>query len=281
MESQHSFHLLGLSKLFGCHKTFAQAVEEQNTKVVRYPRVHGLPRKYVYGKVPGKPVLTQELHPEGRPWPSVEPEQNPVLIREHIAICSHEMGSKGGLCEMCRKLNNPQRLDFLVRLYQDGSSLDTAGFNVGYAVEKSELKQSATSIYLKQLSVLGLVRRVRDGRVVNYVPDPSRAAPQIREVAELLRQRWLKNPEDLSFVPVFRVMMGPFRSQVVRMLAAGESGTVEYLCERFCKKPQELMRALEWAVRGGLLSLTSEDRDGVYGYIAPADPIARRIIELS
>jgi len=262
-------------------KSFDQVIEEQNTKTVWYPRVWGLPKKYTYGKVPGEPIVKVERHPEGESWPTCASEQDPDVIGGHIAICSHEEGSHGGLCEMCRKLNNPQRRAFLVRLYNDGRSLDLAGFNVGEAVDKSDLNQPATSEYLRQLSDLGLIRRERHGRTVSYIPDPSGAAPWVREVAEMMRERWKADPENEAFVPVFRVMMGPFRSRIVRLLAAGGCGGVEALAERFEKKSSDLIRELEWAVKGGILDLNSEDADGVYEYRTPADPIARRIIELS
>ena len=40
-------------------------------------------------------------------------------------------------------------------------------------------------------------------------------------------------------------------------------------------------RDLKPAVEGGLLSVSAEGPDGTYAYIPPADPIARRIVELS
>ena len=40
-------------------------------------------------------------------------------------------------------------------------------------------------------------------------------------------------------------------------------------------------RDLKSAVEGGLLSVSAEGPGGIYTYIPPADPIARRIVELS
>lgn len=262
-------------------KTFDETVEAQNTRTVWYPRVHGFPRKYVYGKIPGEPLVKRERHPDGIPWPAVRSESDPDVIREHIAICSREKGSCGGLCELCRKLNNPQRMALLVRLYKDCRPLDMSGFNVGEAVDKSNVNHSATSLYLKHLAVLGLVRRERHGRIVTYIPEIVSPNPHVREIAGMIRGRWRNDPSDEAFVPIFRVMMGSFRSRVVRMLAAGGCGEVESLCECFEKKPNELLCDLDWAVRGGVLDLTSQDSTGVYRYRTPADPIARRIIELS
>jgi len=178
-------------------------------------------------------------------------------------------------------LDNKQRRAFLVRLYNDGRPFDMAGFNVGEAVDKSDLNQPATSQYLKQLSTLGLVRRERHGRIVSYIPDVRSTTPYIKEIGEMMRDRWRADPTDELFVPIFHIMMGPFRARVVRLVASGECGSVEALAERFKRKPADLIRHLEWAVKGGVLDLDSEDPAGVYRYITPADPIARRIIELS
>jgi len=262
-------------------KTFADRVEEMNTTKKTFFRVHGPSSVYVYGKRPGEPILKHELHPEGIPWPRCEPERDADIISGHFAKCSLEKGSHGGLCELCKKLNNPKRMDFLVRLYNDGRPLDQAGFNVGMAEDKSELNLSATSVYLKQLAVLGLIRRERNGRIVTYVPEVCSASLCVNEIARMMRARWRLNPKDDAFVPIFRVMMGPFRSKVVRRIAAGGPCTVEALSTLFNKKPADLIRELEWAVKGGLLDLDSEDPSGTYRYITPADPIARRIVELS
>jgi len=262
-------------------KTFDEVVEGQNTKKVSFFRVHGWSPVYTYGKRPGEPLVKHERHPEGIAWPSVAPEEDPAVIGDHIAICSREKGSGGGLCELCQKLDNPERRAFLVRLYKDGRTPEQAGFNVGEAVDKSKLKQPATSQYLRQLSALGLIRRERHGRIVSYCPEVCGATPCVRDIAEMMRERWRRDATDEAFVPIFHVMMGPFRACVVRWIAAGGCGAVESLAERYGKKPSDVIRLLDWAVKGGVLELSSEDSEGVYRYITPADPIARRIVELS
>jgi len=262
-------------------KTFLERVEEMNTEKKTFFRVHGSSPVYVYGKRPGEPLLKHAFHPEGISCPRCEPELDVDIIRGHFAKCSQEKGSCGGLCELCKKLNNPKRMEFLVRLYNDGRPLDQAGFNVGTAEDKSELNLSATSVYLKQLAMLGLIRRERNGRIVNYVPEVCSASSCVREIAEMMRARWRANPTDTSFVPIFRVMMGPFRAKVVRQIAAVGPRTVEDLAAQFDKKTADLIRELEWAVKGGLLELDSQDSEGTYRYVVPADQIARRIVELS
>ena len=262
-------------------KNLEQVIEEQNTRTVWYPRVWSLPRKYVYGKYPDKPVVEHDWHPEGQQYPKCRNETNPAIIQRHIAICRETEGSHGGLCEMCRKLNNPNRLDFLIRLYRDFDMPDSAGFNVNGAQEGSKLNQPATSEYLRQLADLRLVRRERSGRQVIYRPDFSRAEIPVAEIAAMIAERVRGRSDDISFGPIFRVLMGSVRSRVVRHIASGESGGVEFLCERFGVRESDLHRALQPAIDADVLSLDVKCLDGTYRYITPADPIARRMVELS
>ena len=263
-------------------KSFAQRAEELGTKVVYYPRL-GLPRKYVYGKHPDEPYLpdTRKTEVPLRTYRTIEDRMKDSLVREHIAICSREKGSGGGLCEMCRKLSNPKRFDFLVRLYKDRQEMRFAGFNVGDAQDGSGLLQPATSQYLRQLADLGLVRRRRHGRLVHYYPDFSAASPCVKEVANMMRVRLLSGSKDSSYTEVFPVLASAFRSVVVRYIAAGGDGSVVSLGLIHGKRPSEIIRLLEPAVTRLLLELDSEDENGTYRYIPPEDEIARRIVELS
>ena len=263
-------------------KSIEQIIEEQNTRTVWYPRVHGLPRKYVYGKRPGEPFMRHAFHPEGDDRPFCASETDPAKIARHSAICLSEDGSHGELCEMCRRLNNPKRFDLLVRLYRDDRKRELSGMNVSDAVENSRVNQSATSEYLKQLADLGLVRRERIGRRVFYSADFSSANPWVAEIARMIRLRLLSGSDDFSYAPIFRVMMGSFRSRVIRHVAAGGCGGVEFLRNTFdIQHFGDLKRSLRPAVDAHILDLDSDDPDGKYSYVTPSDPIARRIVELS
>lgn len=262
-------------------KSIEQVIEEQNTRSVWYPRVWSLPRRYVYGKVPGEPVADFTWRQEKKPKPRCRPETDERIIREHSAECSRQPGSRGGLCAMCKLLNNPKRMDFLVRLYRNSLSLNDSCLNVGNAQDGSGLFLAATSTYLRQLADIGLVRRERSGRLVNYYPDFTRAAEEVQEIAALIMHRLRKEDGNMSFAPVFRVMMGAIRARVVRYIASGGDGCVEHLSERFQLQIGDLRHYLKFAEEGGMLVCNSDDPDGVYRYIAPADPIARRIVELS
>ena len=263
------------------HKSVQQIIEEQNTKTVWLPGPGGFPKKYVYGRVPGEPLVEHDWHPEGRTFPHCEPETDETVIAEHSAECRRLPGSHGGLCALCKLLNNPKRFDFLVRLYRDSHDLRRDGFNVGDAQDGSELYLSATSAYLRQLADIGVVRRERSGRLGNYYPDFSRARPEVGEIAGLIMHRVRKDGGDLSFVPIFHVMMGVMRARIVRFIAAGGDGGVEYLAEKFQLRVGDLRHHLKFAEEGGVLTCNSDDPDGVYTYITPADPIARRVVELS
>lgn len=264
-------------------KSFEQLAEELGTETVYYPRVWSWSRKYVYGKRPDEPYLpdTRKTEIWARTYRSIEERMRDPLIREHVAICSREKGSGGGLCEMCRKLNNAKRFDFLLRLYRDAQKMEFAGFNVGEAEDLSALNQSATSEYLKQLADLGLVRRERHGRLVHYYPDFSSASACVGEIAGLMRARFLSGSSDLAFTEVFFALASGFRAGVVRHVASGGDGRVVALGVRYGKRACEILRLLKPAVDGLLLELDSEDANGTYRYIPPEDEIARRIVELS
>lgn len=258
-------------------KSVEQMIEEQNTTVVSYPRVHGLPAKYIHGKVPGEPAVRHDWHPEGRLFPQCVPEADADVVRRHVETCRREPGSRGGLCDMCKKLSNPKRFDFMVRLYRDVVD----GFCVKNAQDGSGLYLPATSTYLRQLHDLGLVRRERTGKFVNYYPDFSRAVYPVKEIAGLIVDRLRNGSGDLSFSPIFRVMMSPTLASAVRMVAANGALAADALAERFGMRVGDLRTYLKPAAEGGVMYCDSDDPDGLFRYVTPADPIARRIVELS
>ena len=261
-------------------KSSAQVEEERNT--VSYPRVHGFPRKYVYGQRPEDPFAAFRDEPERKERAACERESDPAKIERHREICASEEGSHGGLCELCMRLNNPKRFELLVRLYRDDQPLEFAGLNVSDAVDGSKVNQSATSAYLRQLGNLGLIRRKRTGRLVNYTPDFSLAMPWVAEIARLMRERMRSGSADTGYVPIFRAMMGSLRSRVVRHIAAGGSGNIQRLRDQFnITNVSDLIRDMKPALDAKIIDLDSEDPDGTYTYITPTDPIARRIVELS
>ena len=261
-------------------KNSEQIEEERNT--VSYPRVHSFPRKYVYGQMPEDPFAAFRDVPERKERAVCERESDSAKIERHRAICASEEGSHGGLCEMCMRLNNPKRFELLARLYRDNQPLEFAGLNVSDAVDGSKVNQSATSAYLRQLGNLGLIRRKREGRLVNYTPDFSLATPWVAEIACLMRERMRSGSTDTAYAAIFRAMMGSLRSRVVRYIAAGGSGSIQHLREQFkITNVSDLIRDMKPALDAKISDLDSEDPDGTYTYITPADPIARRVVELS
>lgn len=80
---------------------------------------------------------------------------------------------------------------------------------------------------------------------------------------------------------IFPVMMDGVRDMVIRHVAAHGARSIESLCEKFRVNTYCLMRELQPAFDSGVLDLDSEDLDGKVSYRPPADPLARRIIELS
>ncbi len=178
------------------------------------------------------------------------------------------------LWEFCRKLNNPERLGLLKRIYR----LKASGSTVNEAVEESGLGQSATSQYLKQLHELGLLRRERGGRLVGYYADSSEATAKIAEIACMMYRRFQKADCDMSFVSILGVMGNAARARMVAYIAQGGNGDKIALAEKYNKPTRIITRDLEPACDCGLLRLGHDD---TYVYQPPPDPIAQRIVELS
>jgi len=178
------------------------------------------------------------------------------------------------LWDLCKLLNNPKRLDLLVRIYE----LKHDGLNVGLAVEDAGIGQPSTSAYLRQLEDIGVIRRERSGRFVNYYGNTRSARDEISVVADMIKARVRRNPKDRDFAEHFAIMMNPFRLRVLHFLCTGGNGSRIRLCEKFEKEPRILTRDLKPAVDSGLLSL---DEDDTYRYLPPAEPITRRIVELA
>ena len=118
------------------------------------------------------------------------------------------------ICNMCKLLSNPLRLEMLARVY---SAAD--GVNVGVLADElsqSGIGQSGVSQYLKQLASLGVIRRIRSGRYVNYIRHEA-PEPAVRKAIEAIASRMKKN-RNRNFAYVFGVMMNPFRARVVDSL---------------------------------------------------------------
>lgn len=208
-------------------------------------------------------------------------EPDAEVIARHRAACADTVGSGGGLCAMCKKLSNENRMDFLVRLYRNAKASDFAGLSVSRVQDGSRLNPPTTGEYLRQLWELKLVRRVRVGREVNYFPDYAQATPPVAEIAAMIAERACTSSADFGFAAIFRVMMGESRARIVRHLAAGGEGVVRALCDKFDVWDFNLHRVLHPAVEAGVLSIDAVRADGTYRYLTPADPIARRVVELS
>lgn len=180
------------------------------------------------------------------------------------------------LWELCRKLSNPERLGLLRKIY----ALRGEGLSVNQITDGMGIGQSATSQYLKQLLDLGLVRRERSGRFVGYYADSSMASMDIREIASMLYERFANPACDLSFAEAFGILGNAFRLRAIAYIAKGGDGRKESLAKKYGKAIRFITRDLEPAVKSGLLELDSEDDSGCYRFVAPADAVVMRIIDL-
>ena len=178
--------------------------------------------------------------------------------------------------ELCRKLANPERRALLRRVCESKD-----GLNVGIAQDGAEgLKQSGTSQYLGQLWKLGLIRRVRSGKYVNYYADAENANALIKDVALALQDRFRAEiggrVHNEDYIPVMRVMGNAMRARIVGMLAREGAASREYVCDRLGLSERTLDRHLKPAIN---MSLVECGANGNLKISTPTDPIARLIVK--
>ena len=193
-----------------------------------------------------------------------------------IIFVSNEVLVMIEIWELCRKLSNHERRA-LLRMVCNSKD----GLNVGIAEEESNgLQQSGTSQYLGQLWKLGLIRRVRSGRYVNYYPDAENAHVLIQDVAVALQERFRSEDKDTTpnedYLPVMRVMGHAMRAKVIGMLSREGTLSLDYLCDKTGLTAKSLARHLKPAIEIGLVE---EIGDGSLKINTPADPIARLLIK--
>ncbi len=174
--------------------------------------------------------------------------------------------------DICRKLNNPERLELLKRVYTAAY-----GLNIGLAQDSTSLGQSGVSQYMKQLEALGLVKRERSGRFVNYHPELQSGSLASRALVPLLMERFrVKNP-DLSFTRAFPALMNPLRARIVALLAKSGILSPEAICDKFNIQSRHLARHMKPILDCAL----AKEEPGAFVYIPQSDPIVNTIIEQS
>jgi len=180
------------------------------------------------------------------------------------------------ICNLCKILNNPLKRQLVRRVYatRDGANVGLLADEMG----ARGLVLSGVSQYLRQIEDTGIVRRSRSGRFVNYLPDPSQAPTDVRQVLEAFLKRTEKG-DDAPLDDVFAALMNPFRARVVAMLAKAGSMSAVDICERTGHVLQYLKRDLKPAERAGLV--VPDDTVAalaVYRYLRPADPFVELLV---
>lgn len=176
------------------------------------------------------------------------------------------------ICDLARVLSNPLRREMLVRVHEARD-----GQNVGLLADEMSprgLGLSGVSQYLRQLEQIGLVRRYRAGRFVNYVGDMRSASPSVRKAAGLVLER-LKR-DDGGLCRVFDVLRNPFRARVVSALSAGRILSTAEICGKTGHNPKVLKRDLQAAVDAGLVATDGE----TYRYVRPEDETVAQLVAM-
>jgi len=181
-------------------------------------------------------------------------------------------------CEMCKLLNNPLRLEMLLRIYDSSD-----GMNVGVLADQmmsSGLGMSGVSQYLKQLERIGVLRRVRAGQYVNYVADLRHADPKVREAIKAIVEAE-RSCGRSDFSSIFAALMNPFRAEVIVATSkAGEISGTE-ICARTLHQIKRLKRDLQDAIDAGLLVCSDSDpENAVYRYCRPSNQTAQHLIDI-
>ena len=183
-----------------------------------------------------------------------------------------------GISELCKLLHNPLRLEILRRVYDAKD-----GVNVGYLADEfmdSGLGLSGVSQYLKQLERIGVVKRERAGRYVNYVADTSHATAAVAAAVRMIVDR-LRRDDDRSWMTVFAALMNPFRAKVVSAVARAGAISAEEICERTNHQSRHLKRDLQEAIDAQLISPDGDDASSaIYHYLEPADELVRRLVSM-
>lgn len=176
--------------------------------------------------------------------------------------------------DLCKVLENEHRRALLAEIYKSPEG----GCNVGYLVDKlrGKIEAPAVTQYLKQLEQLGLLRRERCGKYVNYSDDMSEASSRVRDIALMIREE-MRTAGAYDDHGMFRALMNAFRAKVCRYLLHGGSGEKSAICDKFQHFSKYLARDLQPAVACGLLT----EYEDSYELSLPSDPIVRRIIELA
>ena len=180
------------------------------------------------------------------------------------------------VCDLCRVLANPLRLEILARVY-----CAKDGFNVGLLadeMQKYHLGLSSVSEYLLQLEHKGLVRRRREGRYVNYYPVFAGAPASVRGIVKLIVEN-LRNHGSRDYARAFLALKNPFRARVVGLLSRKESLSTEAICIRFEHEMRYLYRDLKSAIDAGLIRADGNCMDASYFYIPQKSEIVQLMIE--
>lgn len=180
------------------------------------------------------------------------------------------------ICAFYKLLNNPLKVDLLVRVHKAREGVNIA--LLADMMTNSGLGLSGVSQYLKQLQSFNAIRRERTGQYVNYVAKTQGADEKVKEAIGIVVANERKREK---FGPIFAAMMNPFRAKVVAMVAEAGSMSGEDICEKTGHQSKHLKRDLKEAIEIGLLVADDSDaKIATYRYNPPQDPILVRLVEV-
>lgn len=176
------------------------------------------------------------------------------------------------ICDLAKLLTNPLKRTIILRVYNAKD-----GLNVGILADEMHYKGlcvAGVSQYLHQFEQLGLIRRYRAGRYVNYVGNASAANPAVRKAFELVRDRM--KTEDGVCEQVFGVLRNPFRASVVSALSQGRRLSSAEICDKTNHNPKLLKRDLQEALVAGIIATDGD----AFWYVEPADAVMAQLVKM-
>lgn len=176
------------------------------------------------------------------------------------------------ICDLARLLANPLKRTIVLRVY---AAKD--GFNVGLLADEMRqegLGMAGVSQYLRQLEQIGIIRRYRCGKYVNYVGDARAANPAVRKAFELVLDRMRR--DEGGFESVFGVLRNPFRASVIAALSKGRCLSAATICDKTGHNIKVLKRDMQEALDAGLVETDGE----TYRFVEPSDSVVARLVAM-
>jgi DNA-binding transcriptional ArsR family regulator len=186
------------------------------------------------------------------------------------------------ICNLCKLLSNPLRLDMLVRVYSasDGANVGVLADELG----RSGIGQSGVSQYLKQLAEAGFLSVERTGRYVICSGEPEKASPVYK--LQMVLARIFAASCELDWQKPLLTTINAFahhvRIRILQSLAACPRCGFEELAKATDLPFATLRRQLGLLIAAQVVAACeASDGSRIYELGKPSAPLARTLLALA